>query len=541
MLLTLTTERAPATDLGWLLHKHPAKVQRFELSFGEAVVFYPEAADERCTVALLLDVDPVALVRRRRGPAGDGFSLQQYVNDRPYVASSFMSVAIGQVLGSALGGRCKGRPGLAEAALPLEARIAVLPCRGGEDFLRRLFEPLGYDVSAERHVLDAKFLEWGASNYYTVTLRATKRLQDVLTHLYVLIPVLDNDKHYWVGDDELEKLLRRGAGWLGSHPERELIARRYLKHQYRLARAALARLAEEDHPDPDAEEAAHGREEALLEATVRGGASPGAGANGGAQPRNSSENSEAEATAGSLGGVSELSAGATDVTHGEKDSDPARASAVAAGAERGLSLHEQRLATVLAALRGCGAKSVVDVGCGEGRLLRLLLDDRQFARIAGMDISLRSLKAAAARLRLERLPEAKRRRVGLFHGSLTYRDARLRLDAATPFDAAACVEVIEHLDRPRLGAFERVVFEFARPGTVIITTPNREYNVMWESLPAGKLRHRDHRFEWTRPEFEGWARGVAGRFGYRVRFLPIGPEAAGLGAPTQMGLFSSAG
>lgn len=520
VLLTLTTTRAPATDLGWLLHKHPAKAQSFELAFGRAHVFYPEATAQRCTAALLLDVDPIGLVRRRGGPAGEGFSLQQYVNDRPYVASSFLSVAIAQVYGSALGGRCSDRPELVNEVLPLEAHVAVLPCRGGEVFLRRLFEPLGYEVSAERHALDAKFTDWGDSSYFTVTLCGSNRLCDLLTHLYVLIPVLDNDKHYWVGDDEVEKLLRRGEGWLASHPERDAITRRYLKHQWSLAREALARLAEEDQPDPDAEHVQRELEEEALEAQVQ------------IEAR--------EPAARDAVGPDAMTQGAAGAGLSDATSVPPIAEAdLEDGPERGPTLNTQRLATVLAALRGCEAQSVVDVGCGEGKLLRLLLDDKRFERIVGMDVSLRSLKIAAERLRLERLPPMKRQRIELMHGSLMYRDARLRVDANTPFDAATCVEVIEHLDAPRLAACERVLFEFARPHTVVITTPNREYNVKWETLPGGRLRHRDHRFEWTRAEFQAWAGGVAERFGYSVRFLSIGPEDAAVGAPTQMGVFHS--
>lgn len=447
MLLTITTDRAPATDLGWLLHKHPARVQSFDLAFGRAHVFYPKVSESCCTAALLLDVDPIGLVRRRRGPAGDGFSLQQYVNDRPYVASSFMSVAIARVYGSALGGRCEDRPELVEAVLPLEARLAVLPCRGGADDLRRLFEPLGYEITAKPHALDSKFPEWGESSYFTVTLRCQKRLQDLLSHLYVLIPVLDNDKHYWVGDDELEKLLRRGEGWLAAHPERGTITRRYLKHQHYLTREALARLAEEDHPDPDAEEQEHEQEEAALEAELPG-----------AEP----ETKQAAESQGERGSCTPQK----PMEPRDVADEPVPTSGDEIALESGPALNTMRLATVLAALRSSGATSVVDLGCGEGRLLRMLLEDKQFERIVGMDVSLRSLKIASERLRLERLPPLKRQRIELLHGSLMYRDARL-----AGFDAAACVEVIEHLDPPRLAAFERVVFEFARPRTVIITTP----------------------------------------------------------------------
>jgi 3' terminal RNA ribose 2'-O-methyltransferase Hen1 len=465
MLLTITTTHQPAIDLGYLLHKNPARLHTFPLAFGQAHVFYPEANSERCTAAVLLDVDPVGLVRNRRGPSGEGGTLDQYVNDRPYVASSFLSVAISRVLGSALGGRSKHRPELAQTPIPLQAKISVLPCRGGENFLRRLFEPLGYEVVAERHPLDESFPDWGESTYFTVQLSGEVRLQDLLTHIYVLIPVLDNEKHYWVGDDEVEKLLRHGSGWLSSHPEREEITRRYLKYRRDLAREALARLTEDEATDVDVTEKVHDSEEEAV--------------------------------------------------------------------EKPLNLNEQRLNTVVAALKSTNAKRVLDLGCGEGKLLRALFADRAFDEIVGVDVSHRSLQMAQDRLRLERMPDRQRARLKLIHGSLMYRDKRL-----SGFDAAAVVEVIEHLDQPRLAAFERVLFEFAKPQSIVLTTPNVEYNARFETLPAGKFRHKDHRFEWTRAEFQTWAGAMAERFGYAVRFLPVGPEDSALGAPTQMAVFN---
>ncbi len=459
MLLTITTSYRPATDLGYLLHKHPSRLQSFSLSFGQAHVFYPEASSERCTAALLLDIDPVHLVRGRRSSV----TMEQYVNDRPYVASSFLSVAISEVYGTALNGRSAARQELAETRLPLKAKLAVLPCRGGEGFLKRLFEPLGYTVTATPHLLDEKHVDWGRSPYFTVTLEANCRLSDLLTHLYVLVPVLDDDKHYWIGDDEVEKLLRHGKGWLETHPEREQIASRYLKHKRDLTQDAIARLTAEDSLDQDAVQAS-AEEEAV---------------------------------------------------------------------EERINLHQQRLGAVIAVLHSSGAKRVLDLGCGEGRLLKMLLQDKAFEQIVGLDVSYRALEIARGRLHIERLPPRQKERITLIHGTLTYRDRRLG-----GYDAAAVVEVIEHLDPSRLAAFERALFEFARPITVVVTTPNAEYNVKFETLPAGKFRHKDHRFEWTREEFQAWAASVTERFGYTVRFLPIGPEDPVLGAPTQMGVFS---
>ena len=291
-------------------------------------------------------------------------------------------------------------------------------------------------------------------------------MQDLLSHLYVLIPVLDDDKHYWVGDEEVDKLLRHGEGWLATHPEQQLIAKRYLKRQGRLVRTALAQLVEEDNPDPDSTQENHALEEAAV--------------------------------------------------------------------EKPISLNQQRLEAVVTALKQSGAKRVIDLGCGEGRLLRVLLQDKTFEEIVGVDVSYRALEIAQERLHLERLPSMQQERIKLLQGSLTYRDKRL-----SGYDAATVVEVIEHLDPPRLSSFERVLFELARPAAVVMTTPNVEYNVKFENLPAGKLRHKDHRFEWTRGEFQAWANRVAERFGYSVQFLSVGLEDPVVGAPTQLALFTA--
>lgn len=464
MLLSITTTHQPATDLGYLLGKHPERLQSFSLAYGHAHVFYPEANADRCTACLLLDIDPIGLVRNHRGGPDDA-TLARYVNDRPYVASSFMSVAIARVFGSALGGVSKERPDLAQAAIPLVLELAAVPSRGGERFLRALFEPLGYEVLVERMLLDEQFPDWGHGPYLRVSLRRTARLAEALGHLYVLLPVLDNYKHYWVGQDELEKLLDHGSGWLATHPALDEIVRRYLKHQRKLTREALERLLADDEPDVDEAEEAKEHEEQAIEERV--------------------------------------------------------------------SLNDARLAAVCAELEASGARTVIDLGCGEGRLLSRLSRAKQVTKLVGVDVSPRALEIARERLHIDELPEQKRERISLFQASLTYRDARF-----AGFDAACAVEVIEHIEPSRLGAFERVVFEFAKPSTVIVTTPNAEYNAKFESLPAGKMRHRDHRFEWTRAEFERWARAAADRYGYAVRFVPIGDVDDALGSPTQMGVFS---
>ena len=464
MLLTITTTHTPATDLGFLLHKHPDRVQTFALSFGAASVYYPEATDERTTVALSLDVDPVGLVRD--GNFDRRFTMGQYVSDRPYTATSFLSVAIAQVFGSALNGTCKTRPELAATPIPLTATIEVLPAAGGGAFVRAIFEPLGYAVTCQAHALDEHFPEWGVSRYLSVTLTGTVTLADLLTHLYVLVPVFDGQKHYFVGEAEVEKLLAKGAKWLATHPKREAITRRYLRHRPTLYNDALTRL-DEGRAEPDGD-----------------------------------------------------------------DDAPAKASEESL--ETPLRLNDQRYETVAELLKASGAKSVLDLGCGEGRLLRRLLREPQFTKLHGVDVSVGALQIATRRLRLDGAEGLERERVQLLHGALTYRDARF-----AGFDAAALVEVVEHLDPPRLAALERVVFEFARPRTVIVTTPNRDYNAVWPSLPAGKFRHADHRFEWTRSEFAAWAGEVGAAHGYAVVFHGVGPEHAELGTPTQAAVFTA--
>lgn len=467
MLLTLSTTHCPASDLGFILHKHPDRFQSFKLSFGKAHVFYPEVSDDRCTVCLALDVDAIQLARSRR--RGDHSVLAHYVNDRPYVASSFLSTAISQVFGSALSGRCKQRPDLPELRLPLEVSLDVLPVKGGLPFLERMFQPLGYTVTAEQHLLDDTFPDWGNSAYFSLRLSKRGTVSEMLNHLYVLIPVFDHQKHYFSGPDEFNKLLAKGDGWLADHPEKETIAKRYLKFQPSLARQAVQQLSD----DSDDETAGP---------------------------------AEVQQTVG-----------------------------YEAKTEQRQTLNDQRLDAVFDELKLTGANRVIDLGCGEGKLLRRLLKSDQFHEIVGLDVSVKALEIAARRLRLEELPPFQAQRIQLLHGSLMYRDQRM-----SGFDAAALVEVIEHLDPPRLAAFERVVFEAAKPSSVIVTTPNAEYNVLWETLPAGKFRHSDHRFEWTRSEFQDWAGKIAERFAYRVRCTLIGPVNDQYGSPTQMAVFQRA-
>lgn len=380
-------------------------------------------------------------------------------------------MALSGVFSSAMKGVCNARPELPAAARPLRIEVPALPAHGGPGLVRRLFEPLGWTVTAEPVPLDTEFPQWGDSRYVRLELESADRtLAEALRHLYVLLPVLDDAKHYWVSSDEVDKLLRAGEGWLPGHPEQQLITSRYLSRRWSLTRQAterleLVRLAEAD--DSEVEEI-------------------------------------------------------DNAVEAETETE-----------ERPTPLAVQRREAITAALKASGAARVLDLGCGQGQLVQTLLKDPAFTEIVGLDVSMRALTIASRRLKLDRMGERQAARVKLLQGSLAYTDHRLK-----GYDAAVLSEVIEHLDLPRLPALEYTVFGAARPRTVLVTTPNVEYNVRWESLPAGHVRHGDHRFEWTRAQFRAWAEAVAERYGYGTEFVPVGPDDPEVGPPTQMAVFT---
>ncbi len=464
MLVTVTSTAPSASNLSHLLRKHPDRAQEFSLSVGTAHVFYPEVSDERCTVAMMLEVDPIGLVRDKRFGGSDTATLTRYVNDRPYASSLMVAVALGQVFRTAMNGTSESFPELAAAALPLTVTVAAVPARGRDTtgLATRMFAPLGWDVTEAPIPLDPDFPEWGDSPYVDLVLRGDVRLSDALRHLYVLLPVLDDAKHYWVSDDEVGKLLRAGEGWLPDHPERELITRRYLAHQRGMVEEA-ARL---------------------------------------------------------LGGESQC------------DESGLPDSAVPRSVVRPARLSDQRADAVVQALRDVGARTVADVGCGEGALLRRLVADPALTRIVGTDVSARALDRADRTLDLRDASDRQRERLQLLQSSVTYIDDRL-----ADLDAIVLMEVVEHIDEERLDALEESIFAAAAPRAVIVTTPNRDYNTRYEALAAGEYRHSDHRFEWSRAEFSAWAEPIAQRNGYTVEYRPVGDEDPTLGPPTQLALF----
>ena len=463
LLFTITYEGENTQELGFLLHKNPDRPQQFELNYGRAYVFYPEVSDTRTTAALLLDIDPIDLARGKVGSTEGG--LFDYVNDRPYASTSFMSTAIVRVFGTAMNGRCDKRPELVQKPLKLTATLTALRDNNYTELAKELFEPLGYEVKTERRRLDERFPEWGDAPYIDLTISGTVRLSELLNHIYVLIPVFDKQKHYYIQEDEIRKLLSHGEDWLPSHPYREKIAQRYFYSRHSYACKVIDTLLEKD-PDEETE------------------------------PETAQETASREFT----------------------------------------PLNTLRMNAVRDAVIASGAASVIDLGCGECRLTSLLLNEPQIKKVTACDVSVSVLEKAAMRLKLDRMEPFRKNKLTLMQASLTYKDDRF-----SGYDCACVIEVIEHIEPSRLPAFERSVFEFAKPQTVIITTPNREYNANYEHIKENTLRHGDHRFEWTRDEFKNWCEDMCVRFGYSCKIKGIGDNDENLGTPTQMGVFTRNG
>lgn len=464
MLLTITYEGEHTQELGYLLHKNPERAQQFELAYGKAYVFYPELSDTRTTAALLIDIDPLDLARGKAGSREGG--LFDYVNDRPYTSASFMSTAIARVFGTAMKGRCDKRQELADTPLKLTAVVSSIRDNGDTELAKEMFEPLGYEVKSKRTTLDESFPEWGAAPYIDLTVSGTVKLSELLNHIFVLIPVFDKQKHYYMAEDEIQKLIDHGEGWLVNHPYKEKITARYFSARRSYARKALDILLSDEITDEE--------------------------------EMDNTDNSE------------------------EK--------------EVRTPLNAQRMEAVKNAVLASGASSVIDLGCGECRLTSLLLNEQQLKKVTACDVSSSALEKAASRLHLDRMQPYRKNKLTLMQASLTYRDQRFE-----GYDCACVVEVIEHIEPMRIPSFERAVFEFAAPKTVILTTPNKEYNANYEHMEENALRHGDHRFEWTRAEFKSWTEHICDKFGYTCEISGIGDADENHGSPTQMGVFTKNG
>lgn len=483
MFISIEAAGERANELSYLLHKHPDKLQSFVLSTGTAHVFYPRYEEQVCKVVLVQELDTEALAKgaKKRRASSAVEDIRNYVNDRPYAANSITAQALTRVFSSAVNANATTRPELQEREWQLTIEIAALSPTTGPEVIHKLFAPLGWRIELDNIALNDANPQWGGSEYYNVTLKGSATLSQALRQVAALIPVIDDSKHYWVGEDEPAKLLRLGAGWLEEHPERKLVLRNSLAHQRELIQSY--------------------EELARTSAATTGLAERAAG---GSQLATSAN--------GSIRGAQELPV-----------------------APISASLWQERHEAVLGALEALGAHTVADVGCGEGKFLQRLVAQPRYSRILGSDVSAKSLERAALKINLTELSDDQRQRISLIHSSLNYRDDRLK-----GFEAIVLMEVIEHLETEWLEKLVQNTFGAAAPRAVIVTTPNQEYNSLYPSLSAGTMRHPDHRFEWTRAEFRSWAESVGENYGYVVDFQGIGPEDEEAGTATQMAIFRSA-
>lgn len=454
MILTITYEKQNASDLGYLLHKNPYRPQSVDISKGKAYIFYPEISDTSCTVSMVLDINSVNLVRKSKN------SIFDYVNDRPYTSSSFLSVAIAKVFSTALSGICQKRPELVDEEVPIQASLTMVPCKGGKKIIYDFFasEPLKYQVEVVEFLLDENHPHWGKGNYYNITIKKKTTIKEVLRHIYILVPSLDIDKHYFVSENEIDKLERYGEPWIQSHPFKEEIISRYMIKMKSLYNQAVKRLLED-----------------------------------------------------------------SDEKEEEKDIEKLNTK---------LKLNKLRMNAVVEAILNTNTSKIIDLGCGEGKLIGKIINNNHINKITGVDISYSQLERAKKRLRLDELAPNRRDKVKLIQGSLTYIDERFQ-----GYDLATLIEVIEHIDYDRLWMLEKNIFENARPKFVIVTTPNKEYNEYY-GMKESNLRHPDHRFEWSRNEFESWCLRITKEYRYDVTFKEIGETIDQIGAPTQMGVFA---
>lgn len=465
MLLTITTTHQPATDMGYLLGKHPNRCQTFDFPWAKAHVFYPEASHERCTIALAVELLTHKLNPNNRGTAHS--RQEHFVNDRAYAATSHLALVINQLFSQAYASQNKDKPELSNTPLPLEVWLPTVPRGRHPDTASQLFEPLGYTVAAKPLPLDQKKPDSGYSRHIDLTLSHTITMAEMLRHLYVLLPTMDGGKHHYIEQDDVEKLMRFGEGWLSTHPKRDMIVNSSMNEKRSFANKVVAMLDEQnqaqEQPDENSpQETRHERQEAHV--------------------------------------------------------------------ERGIGLNKMRRDAVLKAVKDSSPNSVIDLGCGEGTLTLALLQENPSFRVTAMDVSTRAMSTLERRA--GRLTPAQKDRLKTFHGSLSYRDRRL-----ADHDTAVAMEVVEHIDEEKLSSFEDTVLAGARPKTLIVTTPNREYNAVFGMEP-GTRRHRDHRFEWDRQEFKKWANDSAAAHGYSVAILPIGPVDPSMGPPSQMAVFT---
>lgn len=444
MLLTINCEGPDAMDLSWLLHKRPNRFQAFNLGYGKAFVFFTEYSQNSCTACLLLEIMPDALNDLCKSKDGEF----QYVNSRQYLSSSLLAGAIGKAYSSAIKGTCQDKPDLVGKKHGFKVRINNFSCRLNPIFIDRIFSPLGYQIEWRNIQINDEYCTGGfICGDLQLSIDAT--LQEILSHLYILLPVFDRQTHFWLDESQLQKFIRHCQGWLGRHPEKRLIINEYFgpvsELKYRLMKH--------------------------------------------------------------FGVIRPLA---------DKSRTP--------------TFNQMRRSAISDVIAASGAKTIIDLGCGDGSFVFSLHGQNRYEKLAGMDASAQNIENA--RKKFDSPFFHRRKSPEFFIGSITYRDKRI-----SGYDAVILSEVIEHFEPERMDGVMRNILGEARPKLFVMTTPNKAYNQEFPFLEAGEFRHPDHRHEFGEDEFISFCEKYAAVFGYDLEISHVGVELSRIGSPTFMGIF----
>ncbi|PYF06198.1 3' terminal RNA ribose 2'-O-methyltransferase Hen1 [Ureibacillus chungkukjangi] len=444
MQLTIRGTGQDIQVISYLLAKNPNNLYERRVSGHLVRMFFSQFSEEEVEVTFFVTPDPIELSRNN----SKVYDITSYINDREFVVSSIFCTFLRTALGTALNGKpVEEYEPWVNHPFPLEFSFGPVASQLTDQDIQSLFQPLGYAVEITYGEADYNMDFKSKSSARFITLKGSTTLQMGLRQLFVLIPVLDNYKHYYIDEQEVEKIVRYGEGWLDKHPKREFILRQALRFK------EVYGQFENQH------------------------------------------------------------------TKKENESSPK------------LRLNDLRYDKIVGKVNQLKRKeTVVDLGSGEGKL------SEKLGFIDGVKEILAVEPSESATLKaLKRFEKAaqdknfvKPRQI---FGSLFYYDERLKGK-----DVLILCEVIEHIDEYRLPKIIQTILQDYRPRTLIITTPNQEYNEVYGM--GGDYRHPDHRFEWTREEFQTWCKTQNENHEYNIAFDGIGEEHELHGYPTQMCLFT---
>ncbi|MCK1992095.1 3' terminal RNA ribose 2'-O-methyltransferase Hen1 [Peribacillus muralis] len=443
MQLTINASGNNVKAISYLLSKNPNNLYERKHKGHVVRLFYSTFTETEMEATIFVTPDPIELVKN----TANSYDITHYINDREFAVSSIFCSLIRSALGTALNGQPKEEHAeWVNHPFSFQFDFGPVVSTLSDNQLRELFEPIGYEVSITRPDIQYSFDMKDRSSTRTVSLKGLKTLQEGLRHLFVLIPVIDNYKHYYIDEKEIDKLERYGEGWLDDHPMRDFIYRQSLRFK------EVYSIVENKKPEMKKDD---------KESKVR--------------------------------------------------------------------LNDLRYEKIFDTVSQMHPSSVVDFGSGEGKLsVRLGFIEGVKEILAVEPSQSATLKALG---RFDKVKDKEKFVIPKpLWGSLFYYDEELKNK-----DVIILCEVIEHIDEHRLPKVMDTILQDYQPRALILTTPNREYNEVYDMEDA--LRHNDHRFEWTRAEFQQWCTARNHDDSYDLRFEGIGEEHVTQGCPTQMCVF----